>query len=90
MANTWSKELSQAINTLHILEPAWFKTRLKGSETVGIEHTIQELVSHMTDEQLDVCGKYEKERFKQANDEKERLSQLIEEMKAEQVPRTIK
>ncbi len=65
MASTWSEEFSKAVNTLHSLESVWSHAKLEGADTANIERTIQELVSRMTDEELDAYGRV-RERAAQA------------------------
>ena len=90
MASTWSKEFSKAVNTLHTLESAWSHAKLEGTDTASIERTIQELVSQMTDKELDAYGEYEKERLRQAQDKIQECSQLLAEMEAELARRRAK
>jgi hypothetical protein len=90
MATEWSHEFSNLLNTLHSLESAWSHAKLEGRDTSNIECAIQDLVSRMTDEQLDAYGEYEKERLMHAQDKIKKYSQSIAELEAEMARRRAK
>jgi hypothetical protein len=90
MATEWSHRFSNLLNTLHSLESAWSQAKLEGADIGNIERAIQDLVSRMTDEELDAYGEYEQERLRQAQDKIKKYSQLLAELEAEMARRRAK